>query len=40
MNKSKISSKLEKLVEKRQMLKNKKVDVKKKAKVKIDELNI
>lgn len=36
MNKSKISSKLEKLVEKRQLLKNKKADVKKKAKARID----
>lgn len=38
-NKSKISSKLEKLVEKRLMLKNKKGEIKKKAKARIDELN-
>lgn len=34
-----MNSKLEKLVEKRQFLKNKKTDIKKKAKAKIDELN-
>lgn len=37
--KSKVNPKLEKLVEKRQMLKNKKGDLKKKAKARIDELN-